>query len=166
MQAGSFRVQPSFELDAPGKVKALQQLSAVQSQGLLYFPRLEKFLEHDGVAPQAVRVEAQLLVPEAHEDSIAQPLAQDVGGLIQRPACPLVAYLRPEQAEEGVTAMETPRTGEGKIRQKRHPFGTGEDRIESVSVIGIAEIDGSQRAEFDQALGSCLRTGPTSGACI
>jgi hypothetical protein len=103
----SLSIEPVLELRTPREVESGQQLAAIELEGLSGLARIQRILEGCGVAPELCRVETDLLLATALEQSLAQGAVQYVERLAQGVAGALLVRLGPEDWEKLISAVES-----------------------------------------------------------
>ena len=118
----------------------------------------ERGVKRRRITPKLGDVDPDLLGAPRDDDSAAQGTPQDIERLVQRVAGPLLARLGPKYAQQGVAVMNASRLGEGEVGEEGDALGSREHRTELAPVVRIAEVERTQRAEFDHG------NGPSVGA--
>lgn len=107
----------------------------------------EGLLERAGIAPQAGGVEADVLVPPPHHHR-AQAVAEEVEALSEGVAALLQIQLGPEQAEQGIAAMEAVRRSGGEIGQQCEPLGLRQNRPGPlIGAVGTPDVYRAKRPD-------------------
>ena len=122
-EPGALRLQPLAELrrDA-GDEESRQEVAAVELQRGLRLVPVERLLEGRRVAPEQRGIEADVFVapPDHHR---AQAAAEEMQALAQGVAALVQVELGPEQAEQGVAAVEAVGGGGGEVGQEGESLG-------------------------------------------
>lgn len=87
-----------------GDVKAGEELSPVQADRLFKLTHVQGRLERGEVRPHRVRIEAQLLVPEASDGVLAERLPERVEGTREEVPGLLLVGFRPDARDDPVSA--------------------------------------------------------------
>ena len=91
-------IDPVLEFGCLRDMKALEEGSAVERQGLLGPSLLHGRFEGGDVDLHPGRLESHLGAPATQDDVVSEPGSEEVEGLVQGVAGPLLRQLRPEGA--------------------------------------------------------------------
>ena len=117
------RLEPRLELGGDaGDEEPGEEVAPVEIERGLVAAAVERLLEGRGVTPEQRRIEPDVLVTPANDDR-TQPLAKEVKRLSQGVAALGQVQLGPEQAQQGVAAMEAEGTGSGEVGEEGEPLG-------------------------------------------
>ena len=90
----------------------------------------------------AIAVEPHIFAPTCDDDVATQIAPQAAQGLTQRHSGVAGVVFGPEQAKEGVPAVEAVRAGDGQIREQGNPLGVLEHSRGRESV-GLPDVQGA-----------------------
>src|SRR3989441_6431058 len=113
-EARAFALEPALELGPIRDEEPLQQRAPVEVEGLPRSAAIDRTIEGRDVTPDAIEVQAHLLITAAHDRLGPQGRAQHAERLAQRRARVLLVELGPEQRQQAVAAVEAGRCGGGE----------------------------------------------------
>lgn len=129
-------------------MEAVQQVSAIQGQGVRRPPFGECRVELPDVARQQIRIDGQLRVTSALNDVGAKCLAETVRRFAQRCAGTLLVGVGPELEEYAISPLKAVRPGEREVGEQGQTLRLPQNLQDLLSV-GIVQIDTAQRAQSD-----------------
>ncbi len=129
-------------------MEAVQQVSAIQGQGVRRPPVGERRIEFPHVAVQEIRVDGELRVSPALDDIGAQCLSQAIRRFAQRGTGTLFVGVGPELEEDSIPPLKPVRPGEREVGEQSQTLRLPQNLQDLLSV-GIVQIDTAQRAQSD-----------------
>ena len=144
------RVSPLGEAVGPGYVQAGQEGAPVHGQRLFRTTVVERPFEGDRIETKSARIDAQHLVTGGHDDVVRKETPQRVEGVSQRRAGALLARLRPEDADHGVTPAEADPTLQREVDQDRQAL-----RVPQKSRVRAFQRDAAEGPETHRGARSC-----------
>ena len=99
-------------------MKAVQQVSAIQGQGVRRSPVGDRSIEFPHVAVQRIRIDGQLRVAAALNDVGAKCPAETVRRFAQRCAGTLLVGVGPELEENAIPPLKAVRPGEREVGEQ------------------------------------------------
>lgn len=144
----SLATQPILEcLARVADVKAVEQLAAIERDGVIVMTLGDRGPQRDHVAPEFGAVEFDLVVATAHEDIVADREPKLVEGVAERAPGRELIELGPEDGQQAVASIV--RIGaDGEIGQKRQPLWLREEPV-GIGPVGARKLGRPEEFETD-----------------
>ena len=147
MAARPFGIEPMLELRIrPGCENSLEELAAIEAEGSFMISRGDRIVERDGVAPEAIGGDPNLLFAASDQHGASQFMTQPAQGLAERGSRPCLVELRPEEGDDRVALPVLVQTREREIAEEREALRLGEYRTDFPAG-GVVYLQRSQNSK-------------------
>ena len=150
LQPHTLVLEPLLECGRAADEEPLEQIAAIEVEGVGQAPRFGRALELDDVAADPGIVEADVFIAAAHEHAVTERMPQAVQRLAQCGAGMLLVELGPKQCDEGVASVQASGCGDGEVGEQGNTLGLGQHRPELVPA-SSAEVERAQNPKLDHA---------------
>ena len=141
-------IEPLGELRCrPRDVQPLEQRAAIQCHRAVEVAGRERGIERADVTPERIR-HPDLILASPRQHVGAEFPAQEVERPPQRRSGALIVELRPEEGEKGIATMESPRRGDGEVREQPQTLGLPKHGAHFATV-WAAEVQNAEGMEAD-----------------